>query len=33
VVGLVAAFACYLLLSALFPAGLARRRPQAVAAT
>ena len=33
VVGLVAAFACYLLLSALFPAGIARRRPQAVAAT
>jgi len=33
VVGLVAAFVCYLALSALFPAAAARRRPQAAAAT
>jgi len=33
VVGLVAAFLCYLALSALFPAAAARRRPQAAAAT
>ncbi len=33
VVGLVAAFLCYLALSALFPAGAARRRPTAAAAT
>jgi nucleobase:cation symporter-1, NCS1 family len=33
VVGLVAAFVCYLALSGLFPAGAVRRRPQAVAAT
>src|SRR6266568_6766363 len=33
VVGLVAAFICYLALSALFPAAAARRRPQAAAAT
>ncbi|TMD87695.1 MAG: nitrate reductase, partial [Chloroflexi bacterium] len=32
-VGLVAAFLCYLALSALFPAAAARRRPQAAAAT
>jgi NCS1 family nucleobase:cation symporter-1 len=32
VVGLVAAFLCYLALSALFPAGAVRRRPQAAAA-
>jgi nucleobase:cation symporter-1, NCS1 family len=32
-VGLVAAFVCYLALSALFPAAAARRRPQAAAAT
>jgi NCS1 family nucleobase:cation symporter-1 len=32
-VGLVAAFVCYLALSAVFPAGAVRRRPQAVAAT
>jgi NCS1 family nucleobase:cation symporter-1 len=33
VVGLVAAFICYLALSALFPAAAARRRPQAAPAT
>ena len=33
VVGLVAAFLCYLALSALFPAAAARRRPQAAPAT
>jgi NCS1 family nucleobase:cation symporter-1 len=33
VVGLVAAFLCYLALSALFPAAAVRRRPQAAAAT
>src|SRR5438270_4327698 len=33
VVGLVAAFVCYLALSALFPAGAARRTPRAAAAT
>lgn len=33
VVGLVAAFLCYLLLTAVFPAGAVRRRPQAAAAT
>jgi nucleobase:cation symporter-1, NCS1 family len=33
VVGLVAAFLCYLVLSAVFPAAAARRRPQAAAAT
>jgi NCS1 family nucleobase:cation symporter-1 len=33
VVGLVAAFLCYLALSGLFPASAVRRRPQAVAAT
>src|SRR5207244_11642388 len=33
VVGLVAAFLCYLALSALFPAAAARRRPQAAAPT
>jgi NCS1 family nucleobase:cation symporter-1 len=33
IVGLVAAFVLYLALSALFPAGAARRRPQAAAAT
>jgi NCS1 family nucleobase:cation symporter-1 len=33
VVGLVAAFVCYLVLSAAFPAGAVRRRPQAAAAT
>jgi NCS1 family nucleobase:cation symporter-1 len=33
IVGLVAAFVCYLALSALFPAAAARRRPQAAPAT
>src|SRR2546430_3353432 len=33
VVGLVAAFVCYLVLSAVFPAGVVSRRPQAAAAT
>jgi NCS1 family nucleobase:cation symporter-1 len=33
IVGLVAAFLCYLALSALFPAAAARRRPQAAPAT
>ena len=33
IVGLVAAFVCYLVLSAVFPAGAVRRRPQPVAAT
>ena len=32
-VGLVAAFVCYLILAAVFPAGVATRRPQAAAAT
>jgi NCS1 family nucleobase:cation symporter-1 len=33
IVGLAAAFVCYLVLSAAFPAGAMRRRPQAAAAT